>query len=462
VDHKIINYLRPLGGALEKYIPDEVKFAAPEDIDSFLNWFIKGDGRTYNGARIAYTNSKQLADDLQECFIKSGTHANITTRDRRGTKRYIVDHWVEVKNLSYVVYERRQKAESYIRRSMDWHKIPYSGKVYCVEVPEHNILLVRRDDKPYFCGNTLPILEAMACGTPVMTRNVGHVSDLYSEDGQNMYINEYEHDDVEGLKKNLKMLMDNVLLRKKMREKGWDTVKNWGTKRMAWKFEKAYWDVIRRGDNKPVVSIIMPVRNDYKVLAESLPRAIAQDYPYKEMVVVDSSDAKIDFAKMLELIDVDDLPPMKYIPFEAGEDEYSLAKARNLGVLNASGQLLVFCDARIGMEGNAVSEFVKHWSPNHWLWGMKDDTKKGFVENFSCIARDELVYNGMFNQTICSQYGCMTQELRERLSYRPWAPVTFQFVNAARAKGVGRASPKRSRREDIRESKDKLFKLYQV
>lgn len=318
------------------------------------------------------------------------------------------------------------------------------------------------NSKDKFESGTLPLLEAMACGIPVMTRNIGHVPDLISNDGQNMYINEGEHDDVETLKENLKMLMDNTLLRKKMREKGWDTVRNWGANRMAWKFEKTYWDVIKQGDNQPTVSIVIPLRDEYEVLAQSLPKAVAQDYPYKEIVVVDSSDNRIDFQKVLEMLPDDNLPVIKYVHFEAKEGEYSLAKARNLGVLHASGQLMVFSDVRIGMEPSAVSAFVNRWTPQHWLWGMKDDSKKGFVENFSCVSRDELVHNGMFNQTICGRYGCMTQEIRQRLSERSWSPMTFQFVSQARAKGLARASSKASRREDIRASKDKLFKLYSV
>ncbi|MBU1759384.1 MAG: glycosyltransferase, partial [Bacteroidetes bacterium] len=51
-----------------------------------------------------------------------------------------------------------------------------------------------------FESGTLPILEAMACGVPVLTRNIGHVPDLF--DGKNMVIREGEQNDVEDLKKN--------------------------------------------------------------------------------------------------------------------------------------------------------------------------------------------------------------------------------------------------------------------
>jgi hypothetical protein len=120
----------------------------------------------------------------------------------------------------------------------------------------------------------------------------------------------------------------------------------------------------------------------------------------------------------------------------------------------------VFCDERIGMEQFAVSSFVDSWETGSWLWGQKDDVSKGFVENFSCVSRKDLVYSGMFNPTVCAQYGCMTQEIRTRLETRPFSPFLFAEVTKAKAKGLRKSSNKCARRKDIIESKLRLWKLY--
>ena len=106
------------------------------------------------------------------------------------------------------------------------------------------------------------------------------------------------------------------------------------------------------------------------------------------------------------------------------------------------------------MDSKAVEEFVKAWLPRIWLWGIKDESPKGFIENFSCIERRELIKGGMFNERM-DTYGGMSQEIRERFSSR----LDFQLVNSAKAT-ASRAKGKAGRRKDIIESKLKLFKLY--
>src|SRR5690606_11371299 len=99
--------------------------------------------------------------------------------------------------------------------------------------------------------------------------------------------------------------------------------------------------------------------------------------------------------------------PIKYIHFPH-RGTYTLAEARNLGVIEASGDLLVFCDDRIQMEDNAVTEFATYMKPKTWAWGVKDDVVKGFVENFSCVRRDDLISGGMFCERV-QWYGGMSQ-----------------------------------------------------
>lgn len=302
-----------------------------------------------------------------------------------------------------------------------------------------------------FESGTLPILEAMACGVPVLTRNIGHIPELYS--GTNMVVRKGKQEDLKDLKKELKSLMDNIGQRESMREKAWDTVKNRNDKRMSRRFESAYYRVVKKDDDQPWVSVIVPTCDRPNTLIECLAMIENQTYPLIEVIVPDSGEESSE--DIVEAFRAQTNKPVKYIRFDK-HGEYSLAKARNLAVIDAVyGGLLVFCDERIGMARNAVENFAKAWTPKAWLWGIKDDAKKGFVENFSCVERRALISGGMFNERM-SQYGGMTQELRTRFSNK----LDFELIFDAQAKTISRSRSKASKRKAIIDSKFRLFKMY--
>ena len=145
---------KKFGTASKKYVPDYIKFSSSKNIKIFLEWFGYGDAHEKNGAREFYSCSERLINDLQECLIKIGRSGNINIRDRRGRKIWIKDHWANCNHLAYELNERVKKTESYIAGAKDIFIEKYSGVVYCVEVPNH-ILMVRRNGKAYFCGNTM-------------------------------------------------------------------------------------------------------------------------------------------------------------------------------------------------------------------------------------------------------------------------------------------------------------------
>ena len=79
------------------------------------------------------------------------------------------------------------------------------------------------NSQDFFESGTLPLLESMACGLPVLTRRVGHVPELY--DGTNMHINDGHNEDVETLKGHIKKMMDSRDYRIQLRLRGEETVK---------------------------------------------------------------------------------------------------------------------------------------------------------------------------------------------------------------------------------------------
>lgn len=301
-----------------------------------------------------------------------------------------------------------------------------------------------------FESGTLPILESMATGVPVLTRSVGHVPDLYN--GKNMVIREESQEDVDSLTKQLKDLMENKEWRNKLRDYAWQTVKNRPIERMARMYSKLWYQVLE--DKRPLVSIIMPVFDNHESFIKSLAHASVQDYGNIEIVVVDSGDnsARSVVDKFKRKIKM----PIKFIRFE-NEGKYTLPKARNLGVMESEGEILVFCDQRIAMKKDAVTKFVKKIQNKKWLWGVKDGVAKGFVENFSCVRRDDFIAGGMFNERIDS-YGGTTQEVRTRFESKQG--FAFELIDEAQAHGIAKSGSKWNKKEQVMQSKLKLFKLY--
>jgi glycosyltransferase involved in cell wall biosynthesis len=302
-----------------------------------------------------------------------------------------------------------------------------------------------------FESGTMPILEAMACGTPVLTRMIGHVPDLFN--GGNMQVRMGKTEDMEDLKEQLKLLMENREWRIKMREKAWDTVKNRDDRRMTLEIQKLYIKLYK--PNYPLVSIIIPTKDNPQSFVESLLGAVAQDYGNFEIIVADSGDTSIE--KIILAVKKQTEVPIKYIQFQ-NKDNYTLAEARNRAIIEADGKIIVFCDDRLKMKKNAVTIFVTYHRPRTWFWGSKDKAMKSFVENFSCISRDDLVRSGMFCERI-QWYGGMTQEVRERFELRN--NIEFIFMPEAEAESIKRSHSKNSRRSDIIEAKFLVYKLYQ-
>lgn len=295
-----------------------------------------------------------------------------------------------------------------------------------------------------FESGTLPILEAMLTGVPVVTRNVGHVPDLFN--GENMVINPNEKEDVDALADLLSTTISDVKAMQEMREKAWQTAKNFTNNRRAMMYQRIYRQL--QAPETPV-SVIMPICDNWEVAINSLNAIAAQDYPNMEVVIVDDSELSLinsvyDFSLTV------DFPVQYYYTYQG---DYGLARARNTGIINATGQVLVFCDQRQRMDSDAVSEFVANLTPRIWLYGNKGG-KKDFVENFSCIYRDDIIRAGMFNER-CNKYGAMSQEVRARTRSQG---ITHQYCESAKAT-AGKSSNKYNKKAEIIASKDMLWRL---
>ena len=218
------------------------------------------------------------------------------------------------------------------------------------------------------------------------------------------------------------------------------------TRRIFDLYKKVY-----KKDN-PMVSVIIPTKDNPKSFIDSLVAAITQDYGKYEIIVSDSGEVPV--KQLVDAARKNSKVPIKYIRFKG--KGYTLPEARNRAVIEAYGDLLVFCDDRLAMEKQTVSEFVNYSAESTWLWGVKDDSPKSFVENLSAVLRGDLIRMGMFNERI-EFYGGATQDIKQRFEDM----FSFNMVEKAKATSIMRAKGKKSRRRDIIKAKLILQKLYE-
>jgi len=302
----------------------------------------------------------------------------------------------------------------------------------------------------FYESGTLPILEAMACGCPVLTRNIGIVPDI--DNGKNMIVRNGKQEDLEDLKNELKALMENRERRLEIRKEAWNTVKNLNAVRMAKMYAKLYNEVFFE---EPLVSVVIPCYNRKEQVAEILKSLENQTYQNIEAVVADdnSDDGTEDMVREIK----NQLSfPVKYINTKT--EGYNLAQARNLGVIEAEGEVLVFCDSRLKPYSDAIYQFAKavlKTKDKIWYYGDKGAGRRNFVENFSAIRRSHFINAGMFCERI-TKYGGQTQEIKTRFGNQGFK---FKYIQFAKAKEI-LSSKAKDKRDEIWQSKLLLYKMY--
>ena len=190
-----------------------------------------------------------------------------------------------------------------------------------------------------------------------------------------------EPDDVEGIKKKLTNMLNDKKALEEQRQAGWNTAKGYNMERRAYEYQRLYRSTVE-GE---AVSVIVPVYDKPETIRACLNAIAEQTYKNIEIIAVD------DLGENQQLINEIGRTmniPVRYI-YNA-QDDYGLARARNRGIIEATGDILVFCDQRMIMLPDAIDTFVKNLVPKTWPFGHKGADKDTFVENFSCISRTKL------------------------------------------------------------------------
>lgn len=304
-----------------------------------------------------------------------------------------------------------------------------------------------------FESGTMPILESMFAGVPVLTRKVGHVPDIMKEDTvqkkkmvTNMFINEGDPEDVDNLVNLITEAFSDRNRLERVRQEAWLSVKDRNFDRRAYSYKRLY----RELTPQTPVTIVLPISNKPEITSKTLNAISNQTYRNLEVIIIDDgtepqSNQLFEFAKTVSF-------PIDYI--RLGGNGYNLAMARNVAAIEATSDILIFCDQRMIMDNNCVEEFVNNLKPNTWLYGNKG-AKKDFVENLSCIYRDDFVKFGMFNERM-THYGGLSQETRSRARKQG---INIEYVESAKANPEGKSSNRNKKRYEIMEMKNILWKI---
>jgi glycosyltransferase involved in cell wall biosynthesis len=296
---------------------------------------------------------------------------------------------------------------------------------------------------------TLPLLEAMAKGIPVLTTVQGSARDLIKDGENGIIFNE------ENFENKLKMLMEDKELREKIRYNARRTINNYSSLKVAREHEKLYHKVLHK---KPLISIIVPTYNRYEQLIQLLLSIELNKYEAKEIIVCDDGSDDLTYQTVIEARKKFKTP-IKYI--RSDHNGYGLARMRNLGAIEAIGQILLFLDDRFILQEDTLNKVSNNCLLGKWYFGNKlikekAGNKSNFVENFSWINKCDFVNGGMFNERI-DCYGGMSQEIRQKYSHQR---IEFVYKEDIFVK-ENMHSNSRNKISEIWKAKNILYKMYE-
>jgi len=156
-DTQLGRHLAQFGdGCLVKRVPTYARMASARQIGMLLDSYLKGDGYWKQGQGIIYTSSPQMADDLQEMILKTGSPSVVRKRSLAGVESDFGTHIATSSVDGYVI--TRPREDSKIKfYPQNLKKIDYEGMVYCASVPPEAMLFTRRKGYTLWSGN---------CGVP--------------------------------------------------------------------------------------------------------------------------------------------------------------------------------------------------------------------------------------------------------------------------------------------------------
>jgi len=151
-DKQLTQYIKKLipGLCHEKRIPKEILNLHPSLLTELYESLMLGDG--YLETNQYYTVSEGLRDDFIELINRLGWSAKVFIKDRRGQKAY---NGI-ARYILYTIGVTKRKNEQCLNKKVgdSVKEGNYKGNIVCLVLDINHIMLVRRNGKSVWCGNS--------------------------------------------------------------------------------------------------------------------------------------------------------------------------------------------------------------------------------------------------------------------------------------------------------------------
>jgi NH3-dependent NAD+ synthetase len=138
-------------GARNKHVPRWVFEYPSEDLVFLLGGLMDSDGSHSGKANLYYTSSEELKDDFVQLCFRLGRRATVRLRSPR---RPVIGGKVIRTGSSYDISFSRKSNPQHSLSNQFTRTVRYKGRVWCPSVPLYENMLVERDGKYMFSGNT--------------------------------------------------------------------------------------------------------------------------------------------------------------------------------------------------------------------------------------------------------------------------------------------------------------------
>ncbi|MGA2198702.1 MAG: NAD(+) synthase [Nitrososphaerales archaeon] len=138
-------------GARNKHIPDWILSYPSEYLVHLLRGMKDSDGAHPESLSYYYTSSERLRDDFVQLCFKLGKRASVTNV---GPKRPKINGKTINTGSSFTISYARNPRSQHTLKSQLAEVVAYKGEVWCPSVPPFENILVERNGKYVFSGNT--------------------------------------------------------------------------------------------------------------------------------------------------------------------------------------------------------------------------------------------------------------------------------------------------------------------
>lgn len=151
--------------------------------------------------------------------------------------------------------------------------------------------------------------------------------------------------------------------------------------------------------NNKLVSVIVPVYNAEKYIRQALKSIITQDYPYKEIIIVDDCSTDMTYEMVRDIIS-----KTPYVVYYKLDKNSGVAVARNVAIGLAKGRFIAFLDSddvwNMGKLTEQLKLFEKYKGTPFTYTAIEYIDEKGNVIKRKRNLKEKVTYSYLLRNTI--------------------------------------------------------------